>query len=284
VSDEGIFGCVVHIALLGITTEVREGRVYLTAAAGESLDDVVAYTATEAWWGIENLSHIPGSVGATPVQNVGAYGVEVKDIIETVEVFNTETEVFEVLSCEACAFAYRDSLFKHESGKKYIITGVTFRLSTEANPKISYKDLARYFGEVSTPSIGDIRNAVIKIRADKFPDWHTIGTAGSFFKNPHITQEACVELQKQYPGLPAFSGEQGMMKISLAYVLDTILGRKGYCENGVCLFEKQPLVLTATKTTASEIKIFAEKIIDEVKNKIGVDVEMEVTEFSAKKI
>ncbi|MFM2381413.1 MAG: hypothetical protein RLZZ76_180 [Candidatus Parcubacteria bacterium] len=280
VADERVRGLVVVMRIGGISHTSQSDVVYLTAGAGEPLDSVVAYAVERGLWGMENLSHIPGTVGATPVQNVGAYGVEVADIIHEVEVFDMETGTFCALTPAACSFGYRDSLFKKKEGKKYIITSVTFALTTTPNPQTMYKDLAARFPEGSQPTLAEIRNEIIAIRSQKFPDWNLVGTAGSFFKNPLITKAQATVLQERYPEIPCYAAEDGRVKISLGYILDKILGLRGYTEGKVGLFEKQALVLVSESGACStDIKQFAEKIIAQVKEKIGVAVEMEVTEI-----
>ena len=278
VSDKGLSGLVIHIQSKGsVVTEVDD-KVHLRVQAGEIFDAVVLDTVSQGWWGLENLSHIPGTVGATPVQNVGAYGVEIKDLIDSVRVFNTETMSFEMLNNEQCAFAYRDSLFKSPEGKKYIITEVTFLLSKKECPKISYIDLKKYFEKKNFPSLVEVRNAVISIRSHKFPNWHEVGTAGSFFKNPMVSEEKYAALQTQYPGLPGYKTKNGMVKIALGWVLDKVLQLRGYREGFVSTYTEQALVLiTHEGATAEEIEHFANSVIEKLKIKIGVLVEWEVT-------
>lgn len=278
VVDSGFPGCVIKMDIRGRVVEDHGETVELSVGAGEMLDDVIAYSVENNLWGIENLSHIPGTVGATPIQNVGAYGVEVKDVITRVTAFDTSTNQFEVLNNDACAFGYRDSLFKKEWGKKYIITEVTFLLSKKSNPKLTYTDLQKHFATEISVTQQKIRDAVIGIRSQKFPNWHEVGTAGSFFKNPIITSEKYTALLSEYPELPGYMQGDGTVKISLGFVLDKILNLRGYAEGNVRLYEHQALVLVAdTGATAKKIQLFAEKIIEQVKNKIGVTVEMEVT-------
>lgn len=278
-SDEGVKGLVIRMMTKGMSHIHDDDAVFLTVQAGEVLDDVVAHCVSKGWWGIENLSHIPGTIGATPVQNVGAYGVEVKDVIETVRVFNTQSKQFEVLDNAACSFSYRDSIFKSEQGKKYIVTDVTIVLSEKPRPQITYKDLALYFKDTE-PSLPLVREAVMKIRAEKFPNWHEIGTAGSFFKNPIITSEVFEDLQRTYPELPGFSTGDGRIKISLGWVLDKVLHLRGYTSGNVATYKNQALVLIADKNaTSEEIKMFADDIVEKIKNAIGVSVEWEVTKL-----
>jgi UDP-N-acetylmuramate dehydrogenase len=277
IEDEGVSGFVVHMKLMGRSFEVNGNQVLLTVQAGEVLDDVVAYTVEEGWWGIENLSHIPGSVGATPIQNVGAYGVEAKDVIASVRVFNTVTGEFESLSNEQCMFGYRDSIFKSQEGKKYIVTAVTYALSLTPDPQISYRDLQLAFLD-STPTQLAIREEVVKIRAGKFPDWNAVGTAGSFFKNPIITQAEYDRLHALHPEVPAFKTEDGSVKISLGWILDKALNLRGHKKDLVSTYKNQALVVIAEEgATANDIKNFAQEIVQKIKKEIGIDVEWEVS-------
>jgi UDP-N-acetylmuramate dehydrogenase len=277
VDDHGVKGLVIHLKILGRSSEIKDDTVLLTSGAGEVLDDLVAYTVDQGWWGIENLSHIPGNVGATPIQNVGAYGVEAKDVITSVRVLNTQSQEFETLSNQECAFGYRDSVFKSPEGKKYIVTAVTYALSLIANPQISYRDLQLAF-EDTIPTQRAIREEVVKIRAGKFPDWNSIGTAGSFFKNPVITQAEYDKLQVQHPEVPAFKTENGMVKISLGWILDRALNLRGYKIDLVSTYKNQALVVIAEEgATAEDIKNFAQEIVQKIKKEIGIDVEWEVS-------
>jgi UDP-N-acetylmuramate dehydrogenase len=276
VPDEGVRGLVIHMEEKGIRFEEEGDEVILSAKAGEVLDDVVALSVEKGLWGLENLSHIPGSIGATPVQNVGAYGVETKDVVVEVRAYDRELKTFVVLSPEACEFGYRDSIFKHEAGKKYIIVEVSFLLSRIAKPRISYRDLAVHF-ENKIPSQKEIREALVKIRGDKFPDWKQVGTAGSFFKNPIVSPEVFEAISAQYPEMPSYSNG-GNVKLPLGWILDKVVGVRGYSEGHISTYKNQALVLVAEEgATALEIKTFAKKITDRVKEKTNIDVEWEVS-------
>jgi len=278
VPDEGVEGLVIHMALKGMHSQINGSTVHLSAAAGEVLDEVVAYTVEQGWWGLENLSSIPGSVGATPVQNVGAYGVETKDVLVSVRALDTQRDQFVELSAEACAFGYRDSLFKKEAGKKFIITEVTYQLSSERLAHLSYRDLAHYFENDPQPSQKEIREAVMKIRSQKFPDWSIVGTAGSFFKNPIVAQTVYENLKEAYPQLPGFPMEKGYVKLPLGWILDKVLGVKGYKKGNIGSYAEQALVLIAEEgATANEIKSFANEVVARVKEKMNIDVEWEVS-------
>lgn len=278
ISDEGVKGLVLRPLFSGITYREEGEFVLVTVGAGVLLDTFIAEVVEKELWGIENLSAIPGTVGATPIQNVGAYGVEVSDVIKHISVFDCVTEkIFEIKKSE-CMFAYRNSIFKKQEGKKYIILDVTFQLQKKATPQISYKDLALYFQDNFTPTLFEIRNAVIDIRSKKFPNWYVDGTAGSFFKNPIISIHQYIQLQQKYPAIPGYNTENGMVKIALGWILEHVCNLKGYTEGHVGLFKNQALVLVCTKdATAEEVKIFSEKIIQKVFLKTGIVVEREVT-------
>jgi len=280
--DEGYNGVVIALRIPGITAVDSNESVILTAGAGVSWDALVKEAAAQNLWGLENLAGIPGTVGAAPVQNIGAYGAEVKDTLYEIEVFDTETGDMRIFSNKECAFGYRDSRFKHD--KRFVILSVSFRLLKSAMPNISYKDLTtaqEQGADLSTPaSIGD---AVRAIRARKFPDLTKVGTAGSFFKNPTISNEAYESLKERYPDMPGFPNDEGV-KIPLAYVLDHVLNLRGYKEGNVSLFTEQPLVLVAHEhATEKEIDTFANAISARVHDATGINVEREVQLFPSKK-
>lgn len=279
VADTGVEAFVMHMAIRGVIHEVAGDTVQLTAAAGERLDDVVAYAVAHDFWGLENLSHIPGTVGAIPVQNVGAYGVEVADLITQVRVLDTTTNTYLNLTPADCQFGYRDSIFKHEAGERYIVTAVTFALTTVPSPQLSYRDLAERF-QGATPSLVDIRSAIIAIRAEKFPDWTTVGTAGSFFKNPIVPTTAFTALQAQYPEIPHYPASPGRIKVSLGWILDKVLHLKGYRAGTVGLYEAQALVLiNHGGATSGEIAAFATDICARVYEVTGLTIEWEVRQW-----
>ena len=277
VSEEGFSGLVVQLKLKGITyASQSDATCKLTAAAGEELDVVIADSVARGLWGLENLSHIPGSIGATPVQNVGAYGVEVADIILEVTVFDCVTKKIFTMSNSECYFLYRHSIFKEKNN--LIILLVTFMLSALPNPKVAYADLAQLSTSALTPQA--IRDCVIGVRASKFPDWHTVGTAGSFFKNPVIPKAEVAALLLKYPDLPTYPAANGQIKVSLGYILDKICGLKGFTLGHVRLYEKQALVLVADAgATTQEIKNFKNIISKIVFEKTFITIEQEVTEI-----
>lgn len=276
-------GVVLNIRILGREADVdpETGIVTFTVGAGEDLDTVIADTVERGWWGMENLSAIPSSIGAVPVQNVGAYGVEASQLIAQVRVLNGRTGAIETWTREQCQFAYRDSIFKHEAGSQAIVLAVTFTLTTAPALQLRYKDLADYFAEAS-PSQREVRNAVIAIRNKKFPDWRLIGTAGSFFKNPIIDADEAARLKQQYPDLPVYdTTDTDKKKVSLGFILDKICQLKGYCEEGVCLYSEQALVLTVVPgTNVKAVTHFAKTISEKVFDATNISIEWEVVLLS----
>jgi UDP-N-acetylmuramate dehydrogenase len=279
ISDEGFPGLVIKMALRGITFEDNKDYAKVRAAAGENWDGFVDEVVKNGLWGVENLSGIPGTVGGALVQNIGAYGAEVLSVIESVEIFDTGNLATRTISAAQCRFKYRDSLFKHPDGKNYIITSVLFRLSKEGKPNIFYKDLERYFGEPGAPKpdLSAVRKAVLKIRAGKFPPLGKFGTAGSFFKNPLVSEYILTDIRKSFPEIPAFAASGGFVKLPLAWILDKACNFKGRRMGPVGLYEKQPLVLVNFgEASAHEVSVFADKVAADVKERIGVDIEREV--------
>jgi UDP-N-acetylmuramate dehydrogenase len=280
INDDGLKGLVIKIEIKGITHAVTNNdanKVLVTAGAGEMWDDLVAYTVESGLWGLENLSAIPGTVGATPIQNVGAYGVEVGSLIESVEVYSLKTGNFSLLNNSDCRFGYRDSFLKSAAGRDLVVVFVNYLLSKEANPQLKYQDLAVRFKDASNPTQTEIRAAVTEIRGRKFPDWHQLGTAGSFFKNPIITSSAYEELLTQYPELPGFPEPGGKMKVSLGWILDKVCGFKGARVGNVGAYDHQALVLVNYGgATAAEIKSFASEVSSKVFSKTNIVIEPEV--------
>lgn len=254
---------------------VREGDTVI-AGAGEVWDDLVSFAVLEERWGIENLSAIPGTVGGAVVQNAGAYGVEVEDTLAWVEAFDVKTGALKRLSKEACNFSYRTSCFKREVGR-YIILRAAFTLSAAGSPNIAYRDLTERFNG-STPTVAQVRDAVRDIRAGKFPDLKGGGTAGSFFKNPVISNTEVGRLVERFPGLPVFAAADGVTsKVSLAWLLDHALNLRGKTEGFVRCYEKQPLVIVAQHgARAEEVRSFAAMIKTRVAKEIGISIEPEV--------
>ncbi len=276
VSDKGVRGLVVQISISGIEYEELDESVRARVGAGVIFDEFIADVVRNGLWGLENLSGIPGTVGGVPIQNVGAYGVDAHDVIESVDVFDLTTNTQRTLTNEECAFAYRDSIFKHEGKDRYVVVGVTFRLSRIERPQLVYKDLAHHFGENGAPELSEIRDAVIAIRREKFPDWTKLGTAGSFFKNPIIDAVHAHALRTRYESIPLYEEDDGRFKVALGWILDRVLHLKGYREGSVGLYEKQALVLVNHgDATSDEVIAFSDMVIKKIFDASGLVVERE---------
>ncbi|MHC1780712.1 MAG: UDP-N-acetylmuramate dehydrogenase [Bacteroidales bacterium] len=270
-------GLVIHPDIMEISiTGKSSDHVYVRSGAGVDWDDLVEWCVDRGWGGLENLSLIPGCVGASPVQNIGAYGCEVKDTIESVEFVNMETFEVVTLSAGECRFGYRDSIFKHELKGKAIITYVTFSLTLNPLPNISYKDVNERLAQIKNPGISDVRNAIIAIRREKLPDPAITGNAGSFFKNPVIPETEALKLSLEYPSLKLFPASPSFSKIPAAWLIEQC-GFKGIREGNVGVHPNQALVLVAFEgATGPEILALAQKIKRAVKTRFDIDIEMEV--------
>lgn len=281
IDDLGFTGLVIHNQILGKeVVQEDSSSVTITVGAGEVFDDVVQWSVDCGYWGLENLSHIPGSVGATPIQNVGAYGIEIGELIDSVHAVDTTECKSIVLTREECQFAYRSSMFKSAVGKRYIVTSVTYRLSKLPQRRLEYRDLAEYFSKQSEPSLATIRSAVIAIRSAKFPDYTKVGTAGSFFKNPIIDREHYQMLLKKYPELPGYSTDEGYIKVPLGWILDHVIGARGLRKGNVGTYEGQALVvINYGDATAEEVTNFVDTLAQQVKQKTGIVIEWEVTKI-----
>lgn len=280
IPDSGFDGLVIKNEILGVVYEDDGEKMYATVGAGEVWDALVADTVERGLYGLENLSGIPGTVGGTPIQNVGAYGVEVADSIKWVEVYDANTDSVRKLSAEKCDFGYRDSIFKHDEGKNLFVTRVQFVLQKNGVLSIEYKDIQAVLKEqgIPNPTLKQIREIVISVRSKKFPSLIEFGTAGSFFKNPIITKEQLSGIEKEFPDIPSYPISDSLVKIPIAYVLERLPeGYKGKRIGDVGLYKNHSLVLVNYgNATADEIFSFAQKIIDEVEERIGIQIEMEV--------
>ena len=281
VGDKGVPGLVIKTAIRGISFfDEANGKTLVSAAAGENWDRFVQKSVAKKLWGVENLSAIPGTVGAAPVQNVGAYGVEVKDTIHSVHVFDMHTVKERTLSRAECGFSYRDSIFKKPEGKSLVITKVNFMLKRDGKPQAAYKDIDVSLKEkkLKDPTIEDMRNIILRIRRNKLPSVKKVGTVGSFFKNPILSREKYEALAYLYPGLPQYPESSGHVKIPLAWIIDRVCGRRGMGRNGLSLHDTQPLALVHHGgSNAAEILEFANEIARDIKRHTGIDAEFEVS-------
>ena len=277
-SDNGFDGVVIKMEIGGMEFVERGDKVYVRSGAGVVWDEFVATAVERNLFGVENLSHIPGTVGAAPVQNIGAYGTEVREVIVEVEVFDTQKKCLRTLDFEACRFGYRDSIFKHPEGRHFVIVSVTFALKKFAPLRCDYSDLAAYFAQKKQPqSPADIRNALYEIRSCKLPDIRKVGCAGSFFKNPEVDKKTLDAVLAVDPKAKYFPQGGGTYKLSAAYLIDKIGGWKGRCEQGVCAHDRQPLALVNVAGAAtSDVLAFAQKIRKDIFEKVGVMLEYEV--------
>ena len=273
--DDGFRGLVIKNGITGRQYSEEANTMLLTSGAGEYFDTIVAETVEKELWGLENLSSIPGTVGATPIQNVGAYGVEVSQLIKNVTAINMKNFSKKNFSAADCTFSYRDSFFKTEAGRDWIVTNVTFVLQKKPTPILTYGDLIKLSGEKNlTAQL--VRETVKKIRAQKFPDWTEVGTAGSFFKNPIITNEHFESLKQDYENIVGYKADSGI-KVSLGWILDNVCNLKGYEERNVSLYRNQALVLVVKKeATANEVKKFIGEISEIVFQKTKIKIEPEV--------
>lgn len=255
----------------------EEDRVLVRAEAGVEWDDLVAWAVERELWGIENLSLIPGKVGAAPVQNIGAYGVELKDSLHRVEGFDTATKSHFELDLTACAFGYRDSLFKRAWRGRAIITAVTLALSRTPQPKLGYGDVEREVAARGGATLRNIREAICSIRRSKLPDTAVLGNAGSFFKNPVVERAVAEQLLAACPEMPHYpTADPAWVKLAAGWLIDRA-GLKGHREGAVGVHDRQALVLVNHGgATGGEVIAFAQRVIATVNEKFGITIEPEV--------
>lgn len=269
-------GYVLHSRILDIETESIEGEhVLMKVGSGVNMDQLIENLVSSGLWGAENLSGIPGEVGAAAVQNVGAYGVEACDFIKRVECYDVIERKFITLSVDECNYGYRDSLFKHEKNR-FVVTYVIMELSTTPNPKIEYGTLKN---EVDNPfDLKNIRSSIISVRNTKLPSIDEIGSAGSYFKNPIITGTELQNILHMYPEehIPVYPSSAGH-KLSAAWLIDKC-GLKGYSSGNVAIWHNQPLVIVnmTGKASAQEVLELENLVINKVKEKFGICLSPEV--------
>ena len=287
--NEYFDGTVIHSNLKGITISpdddetpqlgesVTQDHIIVRCMSGEIWKDFVDFTIENNLYGLENLVDIPGSVGASPVQNIGAYGVEVKDCIDcvyTIDLTNGDRVIF---NNEDCNFSYRNSIFKKEENKKYLIVAIDFKLKKHSDLKLEYGNIKDYLerNNITTPTLSDVANAIKTIRAEKLPEVGVVGSVGSFFQNPIVEVETFNRLKDIYPEMPSYPNENGV-KIPAGWLIDKS-GWKGYKENNVGVWDKQALVLVHYGGgKPEEILELMRKIQDSVKEKFGIEIKPEV--------
>lgn len=273
-------GAILKNELLGIRlVEETMDQLIVEAGAGENWHGFVMHCIDNNYAGLENLSLIPGTVGASPIQNIGAYGVEIKDCFHSLDAYHLQDKAIIQFEAKDCAFGYRESIFKKDFKSQLAILKVRFRLSKHPNLKTSYGVIEQELAKknINAPSIKDISNAVIRIRTSKLPDPRVIGNAGSFFKNPIIPASKFEQLKYQYPSIPGYStGDAEYIKIAAGWLIDQC-GWKGYRKADAGCHTLQALVLVNYgKATGTEILSLANEIIDSVQVKFGIELEKEV--------
>jgi UDP-N-acetylmuramate dehydrogenase len=276
---QNIDALVIQMAIRGIEV-VREDdqHTWLRVGAGENWHQFVLYCVEKGHAGVENLSLIPGTVGAAPMQNIGAYGVEIKDVFEELEAVEMATGDFETFDGPTCAFGYRESVFKRKLKDRYIITSVTFCLQKTPTFHVTYGDIQKTLDAMNVQklSLRAISDAVIHIRQSKLPDPAQIGNSGSFFKNPEIPMSHFESLKTQYPTLPGYPLEGEVVKVPAGWLIEQA-GWKGYREGAVGVHDRQALVLVHYGLgTGQQIKDLADKIQASVEAKFGIKLSPEV--------
>jgi UDP-N-acetylmuramate dehydrogenase len=271
---------VVKISIPGISIVKQDADfVWVKAGAGVVWDEFVQYTVNQGWSGLENLSLIPGTVGAAPMQNIGAYGVEIKDTFECLEALNLETVEIDIFDTKACAFGYRESFFKRAGKGQYLISSVTFKLAKKPSVKTSYGAIQEVLAAkgITQPSIRDVADAVIEIRKSKLPDPKEIGNSGSFFKNPTVSATDASRLVADYPGIPHYPVEGSTdVKFPAGWFIEKA-GWKGFRRGDAGVHAKQALVLVNYgDATGAEILALSEEIKKTILDTFGVALETEV--------
>ena len=270
-------GTVFHSAITDIEiVEETATDVLLRVGSGVNWDDLVAYTVEKGWYGLENLSLIPGEVGASAVQNVGAYGVEAGDLIEKVETIRIADVAACLFTKIDCDFAYRHSIFKAAEKGKHIVTYVTYGLKKAADFKLSYGNLKDKVDELGGATLANVRRAVCEIREAKLPNPAEIGSAGSFFMNPVVTAEKAAQLKDEYPAMPQYQLSDGNVKLSAGWLIEQC-GWKQTPHYHVGVYKHQALVVVNLGgATGKEVLDFASAVVGSVKEKFGVCLNMEV--------
>lgn len=273
---------VIHIAISGFEILVENDAYALVKiGAGLNWDEAVAASVARGLSGIEAMSAIPGTAGATPIQNVGAYGQEIKDTLVSVECYEIETGKIKSFAKKDCNFSYRDSIFKHEAKDKYIITEITLELSKKAPRVPEYPGVKKYFEDkkITKPTLAQIREAIIDIRKEKLPDPKEIASVGSFFKNPIVSSEKYLTIKKDFPNVVAFPLPDGSYKLGAGSLID-ILGLKGKTFGNLALYAKNTLVIVNKgNTTYKELHTLVAFIQNEVRKAFGIELEQEPVEI-----
>jgi len=247
-------GTIVHVNTKGIEIiEENNEFVYIKVKAGEIWDEFVNYCVKNNYFGMENLVAIPGKVGATPIQNIGAYGVEAKDVIESVYFYNLEEKNHKIISNEFCDFSYRNSIFKNQLKDKVLITDVIYKLNKKASYKLDYGSINETLKSknILNPSLKDITSLIRDIRGSKLPDISIIGNAGSFFKNPIITIKEFEKLKKEFPNIVSYPINSKLIKVAAGWLIDNA-GLKSFQIGGAAVHNQQALVIINKENASGE--------------------------------
>lgn len=274
-------GLVIRINIRGIEHRISHNDVFIEAGGGEVWNDLVNFCVIRGYAGLENLSLIPGSVGAAPIQNIGAYGVELKDVFRSCNTFELATGTFKTFTKEDCRFGYRESIFKGDLKGQYIITSVKFQLSLISHFNLQYGAIEQELAarNISSPTIKDVSQVVSHIRVSKLPDPSTIGNAGSFFKNPVISTGQFDTLQAKFPDIVYYPAGDGV-KLAAGWLIEQC-GFKGIVAGNTGTWKNQALVLVNHGgATGHEVYQFSSQIIDTVCAKFGVTLQREVNIIS----
>jgi UDP-N-acetylmuramate dehydrogenase len=279
IADHGFPGLVIKMATRGIHTRpISPQAVEIISQAGEDWDSLVRFTVERALFGLENLSLIPGTAGAAVRGNIGAYGAEIKDSFLWAEAQDLRTGVLQRFSAQDCGFAYRSSFFQSPEGRHFLVLRAAFCLRQDGRLNLSYRDVSDCFSApgAPVPSLAAVRDAIIGIRRNKLPDCSSLGTAGSFFKNPILSRAAFDALARRYPGLPGHEEPGQRVKVPLGWILDKVCGLRGFRRGPVGTFSKQALVLINEGGTAADVEALADEIACRVRAATGLDPEWEV--------
>ena len=271
-------GLVIRMNIRGIGHRINQNEVFVEAGAGEVWNDLVNYCVQRSYAGLENLSLIPGSVGASPIQNIGAYGVELKDVFHSCRAFEISTAQFKTFSKEDCGFGYRESVFKNELKGRYIIVSVKFDLSLIVDLNLQYGAIGQELSNrgIAEPTIKDVSQVVSHIRVAKLPDPSTIGNAGSFFKNPVITAAEFGPIHAKFQDVVNYPAGDGLVKLAAGWLIEQC-GWKGKVVGNTGTWKNQALVLVNHGgATGQEVYNFSSQIIDSVYSKFGVKLQREV--------
>ena len=270
-------GLIIQPGMKGIeVVEEQEDYLVVKVGASENWDHWVAYAINQGWYGLENLSLIPGSVGSSPIQNIGAYGVELKDCFEWLEAWDLQEHQLVRMDQEACRFSYRNSIFKGEASGRYIITQVAFRLARKPELQLGYGNVKEEFMKTKGSTALDLRKVISRIRKEKLPDPAQYGNAGSFFKNPIVDKTIYNCIRVEYPEVPLYPNEGYQMKIPAAWLIEKA-GWKGKRIGNVGTWPSQALVIVNYGgATGQEIYDFSEMIVEDVEGLFGVTLEREV--------